>query len=769
MAYKKTPEHIQKLLKTVVEEYTKEDSDVRERQIRMWRRLKLMWEGIHRTWYSETAHDWRIWDQETEGDSDTQQDYYDRPVNIFRAYLESIIAAMSVTVPPIKCYPDDAENTLDLDTARSGDKIAKLLYQHNDIPLLWLHALFIFCTEGMVGCLSEVVTDEVYGTYENQEYEDEDENHQIARCPECGYEMSDDIIPGLSDALEKQEDKFGVNDSDIPVQDFIADNGTQELCPACAQQIIPLIQNETLTITRLVGVTHEAKSRIRMQAYGGLNIKVPNYARRQSECPYLFYSYETHFANAVEIFAECDLDCEELRTKIKNNKGLNDGYNEAWSRLSPQYNGTFPENVVTIKQAWLRPCAFNVLDDEEDVETLKKKFPNGARVAFVNNEFAKSCNEALDDVWTLTYNPMSDFIHFDPLGLLLVSIQELTNDLLSLITQTIEHGIGQTFVDPEVVSMNAYRQLESIPGGMYEAKPKSGKALGESFYEVKTATLSGEVLPFFNQLQSLGQLVSGALPSLFGGAVQGGGTASEYSMSRAQALQRLQNTWKMMTFWWKGIFGKAIPAYMKEIKEDERNVERTKDGGFINVFIRRAELEGKIGRVELEANENLPMTWNQKKDVIMQLIQTGVPEILALMGAPENLHIIREAIGLDDFFVPGQDQVEKTRDDIKQLLNTEPMFDPEMGTEIPSVQPDPIYDDPHIAFEIIRKWVISEEGRQTKIDNEAGYRNVLLLGQAYKMISSQMQAPMEEDGASPEEKPKGSTQIKGESDVPVAN
>jgi hypothetical protein len=769
MAYKKTPERIQTLLKTVIEEYTKEDSDVRERQIRMWRRLKLLWEGIHRTWYSETAHDWRIWDQVTQGDTDTQQDYYDRPVNIFRAYLESIIAALSVTVPPIKCYPDDAENTLDLDTARSGDKIAKLLYQHNDVPLLWLHALFIFCTEGMVGCLSEVVEDEAYGTYENQEYEDQDETHQIATCPSCGYELSDEVIPGLETALDQQEDKFGPDDSDIPIQDYIAENGTSDLCPGCAQQIIPLIQTETLTITRLIGVTNEPKSRIKMSCYGGLNIKVPNYARSQAECPYLFYSYETHFANAVEKFAACDLDCDTLRDKIKKQTGINDGYNEAWSRLSPQYNGSFPENVVTIKQAWLRPCAFNVLDDEDDIALLKKKFPNGVRVALVNDEFAKSCNEALDDVWTLTYNPMSDFIHFDPLGLLLVSIQELTNDMLSLITQTIEHGIGQTFVDPEVVNMDAYRQLESIPGGMYEAKPKSGKALGESFYEVKTATLSGEVLPFFTQLQSLGQLVSGALPSLFGGAVAGGGTASEYSMSRAQALQRLQNTWKMMTFWWKGIFGKAIPAYMKEIKEDERNVERTKDGGFINVFIRRAELEGKIGRVELEANENLPQTWNQRKDVIMQLIQTGVPEVLQIMGAPENLHIIREAIGLDDFFVPGQDQVEKTRDDIKQLLNTEPMFDPEMGTEIPSVQPDPIFDDPSIAFEIIRKWVISEEGRQAKTDNEVGYRNVLLLGQAYKMIQSQTMAPTGDEGAPPQEKPKGSTQIKGDSDVPVAN
>ena len=35
----------------------------------------------------------------------------------------------------------------------------------------------------------------------------------------------------------------------------------------------------------------------------------------------------------------------------------------------------------------------------------------------------------------------------------------------------------------------------------------------------------------------------------------------------------------------------------------------------------RAELEGKIGNIELEANENLPITWNQQKDAIMELFK----------------------------------------------------------------------------------------------------------------------------------------------------
>jgi len=739
-------EEVQRLLREVVDHFDKEDASIRERQIRTWRQLKLAWDGYSRIWFSEVAHDWRIFDASQTGD--TEQAAYDKPVNVFRAYLESIIAALSVTVPPIKCYPDDADNTLDLSTARAGDKIAELIYRHNDVPLLWLHALFIYCTEGMVACYSYPKSDVKYGTYEKKNYEDVEETHSTVTCPECGYQLDNQIQDPEQAALKQkaklEQDKFMPDESDVPVQDVV--QGDMELCPSCMQMIAPLLAEETFVITRLVGVTNEAKSRMCLEAYGGLYVKVPNYAKKQEDCPYLIYAYETHFANVIERYDH--LQKGDLAQKLKASTGPKDPYEE-WGRLNPQYQGEYPQNVITCRNAWLRPAAFNILEPEQAKE-LKKLYPNGCKVVLANDCFAEACDEALDDYWTLTHNPMSDFIHHDPLGLLLVSIQEITNDLISLTLQTIEHGIGQTFADPGVLNFNAYRQMESVPGGIYEATPKSGKSIGDAFHEVKTATLSPEVMPFGTQIQSLGQLVSGALPSLFGGSIEGAETASQYSMSRAQALQRQQNTWKMLISWWKQIFGKTIPMFIKEVKDDERDVQRDKNGGFFNVFIRKAELEGKLGKIELEANENLPLTWSQVKDVVMKLLEAQNPEVLAILGAPENLPIIREAIGLTDFFVPGEDDREKIHDDIKALLNSEPLQtgDP-MMPEMPSVEVDPIFDNLEMGFEIVRNWVVSEAGRQAKIDNEAGYRNVLLYGKMFHMLSQQQmmaQPPVGADG-----------------------
>jgi len=763
--YKDYSEETRQLLLAVIKDCESEDVSVRERQLRQWRRLKLFWEGFTRVWYSETAHDWRIWGDYSEGSDSSDQSSYDKSINVFRAYLESIIAALSITTPPVKCYPDDAENTLDLNTAKAGDKIGALLFRHNDASMLWLHSLFIYCTEGLVASYNYTEDSKEYGSYTKSKTEEYTEHHQISTCDNCGAVLGDEVVDpkdvaGMQQQQQQQQQsnrsaeelkddelsEFDPGDDDVELRDEFQDN--KELCPICMQRADVNINLQGFTLTRIVGTTTEAKSRVKQEVFGGMNVKVPNYARKQKECGYLIYSYEEHYAAALERYDHL-MDDDDLIKQIEGraNKGSFDQY-DSWARLSPQYMGEYPINVVTRKLAWLRPWQFNTLKDSNDVKKLKKLFPFGVCVEMINDTFACAYPEDLDDHWTLNYNPLADYVHYDPLGLLLASIQELTLDLISLTQQTIEHGVGLTFVDPAVIDTKAYSQVEVTPGSLMPTKPlNSSKSIADGIYETKTATLGSEVLPFLNQVQSLGQLVSGALPSLFGGAVnqQGGNTASEYSMSRAQALQRQQNVWKMLTTWWKNSFSKAIPAYMKVIKEqgeDERDVQRDKkSGNFVNVVIKQADLAGKIGKVELESNENIPMTFGQRKDVIMQIMTSVNPELLGLMNAPENKGLLYESLGLEELFIPGEDDRERQLDEIQELLNSvpEPTGDPQ-NPEIASVEIDPDYDNHAVQFEIVRQWVLSEAGKQAKTDNPDGYKNVLLHGKAHLAQMENIQA-----------------------------
>jgi len=732
MADKLPPDEIQQFLKSVVDHFDEEDRSVREWQIRSWRRYKLLWEGFTRIWYSEVAHDWRVWDDDVVNSSDTDQSYYDKPINVFRAYLESVIAALSVTIPPIKCYPDDADNALDMSTAKAGDKISQLVFRHNNAPLLWLHALYIYCTEGMVACYSYPKEDEEYGTYKKDIYGDVEE--EVYVCPACKAQIPDEII------ANRQKDKFMPDDADAEL-DFMLQEG-EVPCPNCMLILDPNLQKSKLITTRLIDTVDQAKSRICLEAYGGLYVKIPNYAMKQADCPYLMFMYETHYTNVLDRYPHLR-DKFSGKSKIgPASSGTYDPY-ESWARLSPQYKGDYPINNVTVRNTWLRPSSFNVLGDQEQVDKLKKLYPDGCKVVMVNDCFAESCNEKLDDCWTINYNPMSDYIHQQPPAAGLAPVQDITSDIISLVLQTMEHGISQTFADPAVLNFEKYRQSEASPGNIFPASPKTGKGVSEAFFETRTATLSEFVLPFFQTIQGLGQTVSGAQPSLFGGQLEGSRTASEYSMSRAQALQRLQNTWKMFTLWWKDIFAKVIPMYIEEIKhqEEERSVELDEKGNFINVFVRKAELEGRIGRIELEANENLPITWSQRKDTYMKLMELQQPQLQAALQSPENIKNLVEAIGIDDFIIPGEEDRQKQYEEIRILVNSEPIIappdemqmmeaelsgqEPQMQ-ELPSVEVDPDLDNHDVEADICRTYLISETGRLLKTENPNGYKNVLL-------------------------------------------
>jgi len=720
-------EDIQELLLKIIKEFDQEDRAVRDRQIRQWRRLKLYWDGFQRVWYSEVAHDWRIFNYDTNLETDYQNDYYDKPVNVFRAYLESIIAALSIRIPRPSCYPDDADNSLDIATAKAGNNIAELIFKHNDLQLVWLHALYIFCTEGLVFCYNYPDTDEKHGTYRKDTYKDVDEEHHL--CPECGTEL---------DTFYEDVDEQRVDNEYDPK--------AQELrCPECAIELGDVREKTTLKVPRFVGTTDEPKTRQKIEAYGGLYVKVPNYAITPEQMPYLFYSYETHYTYIIEKWRHLS-DIQDWQSKVGyDSGGVYDPY-ERWGRLSPQYQGEYPIDTVTLRQCWLRPVSYNVLP-KELAEKLSNKYPKGVKVTLANEEFCEAYGDCLDDHWTLTRNPLSDYLHHDPLGLLLTSIQDITNELVSLTLQTIEHGIPQTFADPSVINFNQYRQTEVSPGTIFPTKAMLNRNISDGFHEIKTASLSREVLPFGKEIQSLGQLTVGALPSLFGGAMPGSGeTAAQYSMSRAQALQRLQTPWTMFTVWWKTIFGKVIPAYIKDVVEDESFSMKDESGNFINVFIRTAELQGKIGSIELESDENLPISWSQKKDAIMQLMQLQIPAVLEALTSPENLPFISEAVGLNQFVVPGEADRQKQYEEIKVLSNTEPipemvpqldpmgqpMIDPMSGMpmeqeiERPSVEIEPDVDNNPVQADICKAWLISDAGRLAKQENPAGYKNVLL-------------------------------------------
>lgn len=734
-------ENVKDALKTLVSQFRLEDKAVRERQLRAWKRLNFMWEGFQHVWWNEVAHDWRIFDlQNTDAANGTgYESYYDKQANIYKALLESIIAALSVSIPGIIGVPDDADNVLDLQTARACQKIAELVGKHNDEKLFWLHGLFTYMNQGQTFAYNYVDESFDYGSYSEPKFENEEIKIENQICPICKTNIASKQIS------DKERDEYDPSSDDVTSHYFL--NEGQNLCPQCLIQVDPELQQDKMVVPRLVGYTSKPKSRQCVEVYGGLYVKVPNYAIKLKDCPYLCLSMEKHYSFLVKEYK----DDEELAEKIRNSKGSSSFANayDRWARLNPQYMGEYPTDTPTWNRWWLRPESFYSLADESDCKMLLKKFPDGVKIDYVNDDFCCAKNESLDDHWSALKNPMSNYIHFEPVGEGIVPMQEVTNEMISLTIQTIEHGIGQTFANPNVLNFEQYRQTEATPGQVFPAVPRSGQNIQDAFYQLKTATLSAEVMPFMQFVQDMAQMVCGALPSLWGGAQPNSSkTLGQYSESRAQALQRLQNTWVMFLTWWKEIYGKVIPAFIECMVEDEKFVDKDENGNFLNVFIRKSELQGKIGSIELDCSDQLPTTWAQKADKITQLLMSTNPLVQQAITAPENFQLIKDTVGIPEFTLPGEAQREYQLEEINALVGSAPIQgapqmnpmtgQPQPGQMQPSIDINP-FDDNQVHSEICKNWLASDSGRLCKTENPHGYLNVLLHWQKHNQAVQQQQ------------------------------
>jgi len=409
-----------------------------------------------------------------------------------------------------------------------------------------------------------------------------------------------------------------------------------------------------------------------------------------------------------------------------------------------------PIDLITTKRVWLQPWAFNILgvgNRDEDIQELKTMFPSGCYAVILNKDIvAEAVQDYMFDHWTFTQYPLAETIHATSIGEAVVPIQDMTNESYNLTLEGIEFGIPEIFADPDVLNFDAYDKSEARPGQISPAKAPSGRSLGEGFYEVKSSSISQEIDRFMLRLEREGQFVSGALPTVFGGAIQGGtGTAREYEMSRSQALQRLQITWKVVKTWWAQMLSKSVRSFANHMDEDKKYVEQ-RGSSFVNVWIKKADMGGKVGEVEPDVNESFPIGWAQKRDLIMQLIQYNNDDIMTVIRHPENASLVAAIIGVPDLYIPGDDDRNKQLAEIAELILEQPTEQPPQmvpGPEgpMPAIGPngqpaqpqmqssipiEPELDNNEVEAETCKAWLKSEVGMFYKKTQPQAYLNVLL-------------------------------------------
>ncbi len=376
-------------------------------------------------------------------------------------------------------------------------------------------------------------------------------------------------------------------------------------------------------------------------------------------------------------------------------------------------------DLRTLKRVWLKPWVFDGLKEEQEEEKkqLKKLFPDGCYVALVGNNdvYAESRNEDGDEYWTIGMPGLAQYIHADPMGQPLISVQELRNVHINLQEQTIEQAIPTGFADSEVLNFEVYSRHESSPGMIFPVTRKPGENISDAFYETSRASVSKELPAFTKQLDQDAQFSVGSFPSIYGGASEGKSrTASEYNQSRQMALQRLTITWSFVVFWWCKMMEKCVRMFIKNMVEDEHFATRDKSSdNYINIWIRRSELNGHVGEVEVEGSESFPVSTPQKQQLLLQLLQLGNQFIETALFDPENRKEIADVLSYPNLYIPGEDQRIKQAREIQVMIKT--------GQVTP---PEPEIDDDEIHITTTKIFLVGEHGMDLKTTNPQVYEAI---------------------------------------------
>lgn len=755
------PEEVETALLALDSFFATEDEGIRNQMLALWKKLDNYFMGVQRIFWDFDSEEWRGVDFEN---LDPSQ--YDKIINIYRAHGEAIIAALSVKLPNVSFFPDDADTPEDIDTAKAYTKISELVTKHNQGLLLFIKALFILYNQGVCAAYIYNRTKEEYGTVTVPDYGDDVTviTHTLT-CPVCkGFisqfeekkaatpddgqqqpqSQSSDIsqpgqVPNVNGAdagIQPQslEQPAPVNQEQTPAATGAdtgqgQDNEQLTVCPNCGSEVEPDDESIDETFPQITGYTEQSKSRTCIDVFGPMYAHMPFYARRQEHIPYIRLRFEQHFSLLKSLYPN-------IKTKIPTTVDSQSYDREM--RISNQLEDVYTKNLVTTTLAWYRPWAYEVLQDDA-VEALKKYFPDGVYFVKLKDLIAEARNEKLDNHWEITHNPLSNYIHADPLGKPLAPVQEIRNEITDLALDTFEHGIPETFADEDVLSFPKYEKSQAKPGMVYPVKKPVNGRISESFFTNKPASMSDEMKEFRKAIDQDGQFVLGSFPSIYGGPNSGGSkTAKEYSESRGMALQRLNTTWTMLKYWWSGVMSKAVPLFVDALVEDEKYVQRAGSTGFVNVWIRQAELNGKVGRVEPEANEELPQSFSQYKSLIMELMTMNNEQVNQAIFNPNNTQNLARILAWPDFHIPGQDDREKQYAEISEILQGIDVT-PEIGV-----------DDDMVHIQVCRSWCVSPTGMATKKANAEGYMNVVMHG---KLHLENMYKMQQGDGLTPAGEP----------------
>lgn len=654
---------------------------------------------------------------------DERDQQYDYVLNVIRGDGRKFIAVLGQRGPNVKAEARRTDDESAVRRARKADIAAEYLRSCWQPEKIQRHLAMSLWKNGTTFAYTPwVANGEKYGTVNVPEIEAQPVaiGEPYYRCIICGNETIQSMAGSPPHCMsqtcpEPGGHKFQPQDLEDP---------------------------ETVSVPQVVGQRTYPKGSVECHLATIFEVTVPFYSRSIADCPWLWYEYEEHQGKLLAAFPD-------MRAKLGSQEWAGDSSGiSAQGRLARDVasspTGAFispRKNRWLYSRFWLRPAMYEMVGNDSFRQQLQQLYPEGVKVTMVQGEVASLDAERLDDVWAMCKPDTSEYMFADPICKDYMSIQDIINDLYNLIVETMERQIPYMLADPMVLDILQLSKQRGKPGQIIPAKAGVGARLQDSVIKAPTAAVDPEIFKFMESIHEAGRELVGILPALFGGG-EPASTARAAELQRNQALQQLNTVWNEMRDFWSGAYYNAVRQLASHVLPDGSNL-----GNFEAVDADFSDLLG--GGYFFTTEEAIPMTWGQKRDLVMFILQGG-PEAWKLFGLehPLNIAKVHDVLGMPDWKVPNMDARDKVLSVIKQLLEGQAQPGPTPGQLIPSIPPDAFEDDHMFVASVIKEWAQTEDARSIRELNPGGYGNVIAYGQASLQLSGPP-GPIAPPGAGP--------------------
>lgn len=713
-------------LKVLILQYRQEALLARRYEIRRVRQARLYWQGLQYNSFREGMF-FQPFNQSLREDTvQVEGERYQYCTNYYQAYGLSFQSLLSQDVPTVKWFPESVQSEEDVMTAKAADKIVEIVEDNNCPQKLLEEVAYFLWNDGKIGSYTRFVPDgDEFGFKEVEEYGSDDValGEETYTCPVCGAQTPANPA------------------------------GIMPSCPSCGQplteedkQTPPFIQAPKVTKTTKVAGGCE-----KINIIGSLELNTPILANHQHEMAYVQWEIEAHKAKLRYSYPHA-------ATKIHQFGSLEDPEavyaRQARMTISQSlpivHTGDALENYVTFTRTWIRPWAFEMVENPQTRAKLYKFFPDGCYCAFAG-AYLESRNEHLDKKWVIRNAMPGDGQNRNAIGTSEIQVQERINIMSNIQMETYDYGIPSVFADNEVLDFDQLANTTAEPSAMYPVRPRSGQAVGNSFFVLQAAQVTRDFIENLQELQGpVSQFLTGMFPAVYGGSMDDVKTASAYAQARDQALGRLGMIWRTVKEFYCATMENAVDCF-RESRPDDVEIPLLGAGGqFEAQWIRQADLRGKIHAKD-EVSETFPRLMSQKKSTIMQLLQEKGDLTAEIAGIPDNMTRIKDVFGLQEFKLPGEDSRTKQLREISMMMQGIP------------VDIDPDYDDHTVEFGAVMTWVNSDPGQVVKIENPEAFELIRQHGLAHKMAGVMQAIQSGPPPQLPEEQgPEGKGNMEGE-------